>query len=331
MNELSNTNSMTALASIERRINYHIQGAYANIVEVGRCLIEAKETGVVPHGQFEEWAERVTGLKKRNYQRLMQVAREVSPDSAMAKLPITKITAILSLPEAQREEVAEKAVEENQSLRELQATIEAMKSSLDEARQTEARLTRERDSALAINERIYRERAEATKERDALREDLEKAKSRPGTGISGKAQARIDKLETKLIAADCKVSLMEKEKARLADERDSLAAQLADAEKMAEYQARQREQAQQELLDLRTQAARGEGQAQEDLTAEAVGVAARTFITSVGYLPHSDRLLTLRESDRAQIASCAVTLQRWAEDVLKVVNSARDTVVIEGV
>ena len=95
-------NEMVLLQNIERRIQTHIQGAYANIVEVGRCLIEAKETGVVPHGQFEEWAGRVTGLQKRSYQRLMQVAREVSPESAMARLPITKITAILALPEKLR-------------------------------------------------------------------------------------------------------------------------------------------------------------------------------------------------------------------------------------
>ena len=231
-------NEMTTLANIERRIAFHIQGAYANILEVGRCLIEAKESGLVAHGQWEDWVMKHTGMSDRSAQRIMQAAREVGPDSAMNRLPISKIAAILALPEGQREEVAVKAVEENQSLRELQATIEAMKSSLDEARQTEARLTRERDTALEINERIYRERAEATKERDALREDLEKAKSRPGTGISGKAQARIDKLETKLIAADCKVSLMEKEKARLADERDSLAALLADAEKIASYRER---------------------------------------------------------------------------------------------
>ena len=60
-------------------------------------------------------------------------------------------------------------------------------------------------------------------------------------------------------------------------------------------------------------------------------MAARTFIGTVGYVPHSDKLLTLREGDRAQIASYATMLQRWAEDVLKVVNSARDAVVIEGV
>ena len=333
-------NEMVLLQNIERRIQTHIQGAYANIVEVGRCLIEAKETGVVPHGQFEEWAGRVTGLQKRSYQRLMQVAGEVSPDSAMAKLPITKITAILSLPEGQREAVAEKAVEENQSLRELTATIDAMKSSLDEARQTEARLTRERDTAMEINQRIYRERADVTRERDDLKRDLEQARE-----SEKQARERSARYADNVIAAR-----REAEKAREAlkkamdnppvatgiseeaqAEIDRLNAALADAEQMAEYQARQREQAQQELLDLRTQAARGEGPAQEDLTAEAVGMAARTFITAVGYVRHSDRLITLREVDRAQIANYAVIVQRWADDVLRALESAKGAVVLEEV
>lgn len=34
-------NEMTTLANIERRISFHIQGAYANILEVGRCHIVA--------------------------------------------------------------------------------------------------------------------------------------------------------------------------------------------------------------------------------------------------------------------------------------------------
>ena len=328
---------MVLLQSIERRIQNHMQGAYANIVEVGRCLIEAKETGVVPHGQFEEWAGRVTGLQKRSYQRLMQVAREVSPDSAMAKLPITKITAILALPEAQREEVAEKAVEENQSLRELQATIDAMNEELRTTRKQINKTAIERDNAIAVLDREQKRREEIEHECNELRREVHRT-----TGISMEAQAKIDTLEKALDKeqsmsradidhlggllreSEKKVDTLELEKVELAEK-------LADAERMAEYQAQQREQAQQELLDLRTQAARGEGPAQEDLTAEAVGMAARTFIGTVGYVPHSDKLLTLREGDRAQIASYAVMLQRWAEDVLRVVDSARDVVVIEGV
>ena len=328
---------ITTLANIERRIAYHIQGAYSNVIEVGRCLIEAKESGLVPHGQWEAWVNRVAGMNERSAQRLMKAAREVAPESAMAKLPISKIQAILALPEPQREAVAEKAVEENQSLRELQAIVDSMKEELDATRKQVTRTALERDNAIAVLDKVQKRRAEFEHECNELRR-----RSQGATGISMEAQAKIDALEKALdkeqsmkqADIDHRGGLLrqsEKKVDALELEKVELAEKLADAERMAEYQAQQREQAQQELLDLRTQAARGEVPAQEDLTAEAVGMAARTFIGTVGYVPHSDKLLTLREGDRAQIASYAVMLQRWAEDVLKVVNSARDAVVIEGV
>lgn len=322
---------ITTLANIERRIAYHIQGAYSNVIEVGRCLIEAKESGLVPYGQWEAWVNRVAGMNERSAQRLMKAAREVAPTSAMAKLPISKIQAILALPEPQREAVAEKAVEENQSLRELQAIVDSMKEELDATRKQVTRTALERDNAIAVLDKAQKRRAEFEHECNELRRRMQGVKDAPATGISAEAKKRIESLRDELIAEQRKTDILAEEKVKLSKERDQLTAQLADAEKMAEYQAQQREKAQQELLDLRTQAARGEGAAQEDLTAEAVGVAARTFITTVGYVPHSDKLLTLRAGDRAQIASYAVMLQRWAEDVLKVVNSARDAVVIEGV
>ena len=176
-------NEMTVLQNIERRISFHIQGAYANILEVGRCLIEAKESGLVPHGQWGEWVKRTADMSERSAQRLMQAAREVSPDSAMSRLPISKITAILALPEPQREAIAEKAVEDNLSIRELNETIEAMKATLDGARQTEARLMRERDTAIEINDRMKRE--------------LEAAKKKTDTGISAEALTRIEALQYK--------------------------------------------------------------------------------------------------------------------------------------
>ena len=303
-------NEMITLANIERRISFHMQGAYANILEVGRCLIEAKEANVVPHGQWEAWVQRTAGMSERTAQRLMQAAREVSPESAMAKLPISKITAILALPEPQREAVAVKAVEENQSLRELQATIDEMREELHQTRRQVTKANLERDNAIAVLDKAQKRRAAFESECNELRRQVQGIKEAPATGISKEAQARIDSL-TK--------------------QKEALAAQLADAEQMAEYQARQREQAQAELLDLRTQTARGELPIQEDLTAEAVGMAARTFMGAVGYVPHSDKLVTMREGDRQQIATYAAMLQHWAEEVLNAVSSARDTVIIEGV
>ena len=306
--------ALVSLANVEYRIAVHIQGAYENLLEVGKALIEAKDLNLVPYGQWEAWVEKNTGMSDRSAQRLMQAARMTPSGSMMAKLPISKIQAILALPEAEREPMAEKAVADNLTLRQLQQEIRDQKAKVAALEGVNKRAN-ERANASESNARQARVMAdkairradEAERERDEMRMAMEEmaneAPSAPATGISAEAQAEIDRLN----------------------------AALADAEQMAEYQARQREQAQQELLDLRTQAARGEGTVQEDLTAEAVGMAARTFMGTVGYIPHSDKLLTLREGDRAQIASYAVMLQRWAEDVLKVVNSARDAVIVEGV
>ena len=115
--------ALVPLANIEYRISVHMQGTYREILAVGRCLVEAKEAGLVPHGQWEEWVRRNTGMSERQAQRLMQAARNVQTGSAMESLPISKIQVILSLPEPEREAMAEQAASEDMSLRELQEEV----------------------------------------------------------------------------------------------------------------------------------------------------------------------------------------------------------------
>ena len=274
-----NTIMATQLASIERRISYHIQGAYANLVEVGRCLIEAKEARLVPHGQWEDWVQRTTGMHERRAQRLMRVAREVPADSAMTKLPISHIQEILALPEGEREAVATKAVEENQSLRALKDEIQGLRRVLKQSEHAEmvakgkvSRLNAQLADARGMAERARAQLAEARgmaekarsdtdlalTERNAIKSQLEAAKAAlkealeaPAEGISPEAQAEIDRL----------------------------AAQLADAERMAEHQAAERQKAQKALLEYKSQAARGDTHRDEPtgprVEAEAVGLAVR--------------------------------------------------------
>lgn len=308
MNELAN------LQNIERRISYHIQGAYANILEVGRCLIEAKEANLVPYGQWESWVQRTTGMSERSAQRLMQAAREVAPDSAMAKLPISKIQAILALPEPEREPVAEKAVAENQSLRTLQREVEKLRKDLELSRETEAFANRRAadsdfraKSAMAAAETARKnvdialtERNAMEVERDAARELLREQLESVPAGISKEAQAEIGRLQ----------------------------AALSDAEQMAEYQAAQRQQAQRELMEIKGKAARGDVQPVEDLTAESVAVAVKVFIGTVGYLPHSERLTAMSYQDRQQVHAFARMIGKWAGDVQNALDNVNEAIVI---
>ena len=301
-------NEMTTLATIEYRITYHLQGAYANILEVGRALCEAKDANLVPHGEWEEWLRRTAGMSERSAQRLMQAAREVNPESAMAKLPISKIQAILALPEPEREAVAEKAVAENMSLRKLQNEVEGLRkvkrAAEAEAVQANRRAENARldaDQAKETMQRYKRDLDIMDAERKVLREQLREAKATPATGISDEAQAEIDRLNAKL----------------------------SDAEQMAEYQANARQQAQRELQELKSKAARGDAAPVEDLTADSVGQAVRTFIGTVGYLPHSDRLTGMRYQDRQQVQAFARMVAKWADDVRHALENINEAIVIQ--
>ena len=115
-----------ALRAIELRIAEHFENAARNLLQVGACLNEAKERKLVPHGQWEAWVKRNTGMDVRKAQRLMQAAREVPDGSAMMALDFSKISMILALPEGEREAVAVKAVEDDLTTKQLRREIERL-------------------------------------------------------------------------------------------------------------------------------------------------------------------------------------------------------------
>ena len=177
--------ALVTLANIEYRISIHMQGTYREILAVGRCLVEAKEAGLVPHGQWEDWVRRNTGMSERQAQRLMQAARNVQTGSAMESLPISKIQVILSLPEPEREAMAEQAASEDMSLRELQEEVRRQKQLADEA-----------------NERARRSEISRANTVEKLRAELAAAQQAPAAGISPEAQAEIDRLKGELADAE---------------------------------------------------------------------------------------------------------------------------------
>lgn len=298
-----------ALENIEYRIAVHMRGAYENMLEVGRCLNQAKEAGLVPHGQWEAWVRRNTGMSERSAQKLMQAARSVLPGSAMAKLPVSKIQAILTLPEEAREPVAEKAVAQDMSLRELQEAVKREKQRADQLASEKARsiaraaaAERELSNLKADIPRLAENLAEeyvekAAGEIDALRQQLEQAQqaARAG-GISAEAQGEIDRLK----------------------------AELAGVESYAEQQAQLRQQAQQELLNQKAQGARGET-AVASFGVEELAAAVRTFIGAAGVLPHiGPDVAQMGRGERTRMRQYVDMLAEWVDGARR----ALETVVI---
>ena len=286
--------AIVSLANIEYRIATHLQGAYENILEVGRCLNEAKDAGLVPHGQWEEWVRKNTGMSERSAQKLMQAARCVHSGSMMNKLPISKIQAILALPEAEREPMAEKAASEDMSLRELQEAVKARKKAEETAQKSEARAAAAERELRRFREAEKLARATQNKLLDQLEKAREAAKAAPAEGISPEAQAEIDRLR----------------------------AELADAEAYAEQQAEQRQQAQREMLAVQSQAARGELGAGDTLTAFDLAAAVRQFVGAAGVLPHMGATLSqASEAERQQVRQYVDMVDAWVRGARLALNT----------
>ena len=146
---------IVTLAEYEARIHLYKEQIGTGYIGIGKTLIEAKEAKVVPHGQWEAWVTKTTGLTPRQAQRCMQAATEIREGSAMAKLEMSKALLLLGsgLEEDEREAIAERASEEG-------ATVKALR---DEILQVKAERQQMEDQLKAVND-AHREQLEAAKE-----------------------------------------------------------------------------------------------------------------------------------------------------------------------
>ena len=113
----------------EARIALYREQIGTGYIGIGKTLNEAKAAGVVPHGEWEEWATRTTGMEIRYVQRCMQAATEIRDGSQMARLEMSKALMLLSsgLDAETREQVAGKAADEGATVRELRDEIKRLK------------------------------------------------------------------------------------------------------------------------------------------------------------------------------------------------------------
>ena len=164
------------LADYEARIHLYKEQIGVGYIGIGRTLNEAKEAGVVPHGQWEAWVTRTTGLTPRQAQRCMQAATEIRDGSALARLEMSKALMLLGsgLDEEAREEIAGKAAEEG-------ATVKALRDEIRQAKAArEAAEAEGAEAVKALKLKLVQETGAATEIRDALkkaeseRADLEK-------------------------------------------------------------------------------------------------------------------------------------------------------------
>lgn len=282
-------NNNVELRRIETRIQQHKSSIVTTFFQIGDALNEAKDRQLVPHGQWEAWVETQTDMSLRSAQRLMQVAREVPPEQrtgSIGQLGLKNIVTLMALPEGQREAMADRAVEEGLSSRQLEEAVrkareegkaEAASDVAAELKQLQEDYTaasRGRFEAETARDRLQRQYTKMTVDYHRLADDhkaaserleelakaLEDAETYSSSGISPEAQAQIDQLK----------------------------AEKAQAEMATQRAMERRQLAEQELLKLKRSANRENMPLQEQyqgLTLAAFSEACRMFIGRAGVLP----------------------------------------------
>lgn len=220
MNEIALSNN---LSQIELEIKHHQKIAGESIWEIGRRLNHVKENDLA-HGQFGEWVEK-QGIKIREAQRFMKIAKEVQNTTTLSHLGATALYLIATLPEDEKQEQIEKIEQgESPTVRELQEVtrrlklkdqaLEAVKGELERVKQTKT-------TEKVIEKEVIPQDYQAT-------QDLNKQ-------LLGKNKDLADELESvkrSLRLKEASYEMLEKETSEALALKDSIEHLRADKEKL---------------------------------------------------------------------------------------------------
>lgn len=110
-----------SLIEIEAEIMAQKRTIGRSIVIIGQALIEAK--GQLAHGEWGDWLRDKVNFSQGTAENCMRIAKQVSGESMLLDLPYTKILALLSVPEEDREQFAQDNQVEDKSVSEIKRLI----------------------------------------------------------------------------------------------------------------------------------------------------------------------------------------------------------------
>lgn len=301
--EHKDTHMMT-LADYEARIYLYKEQIGVGYIGIGRTLIEAKEADVVPHGEWEAWVTRTTGLNPRQAQRCMQAAREIKDGSALARLEMSKALLVLSsgLDQEAQEQIARQAADEGATVKQLRKEIREKQQEADSL----ARMAREysedadrhcqrANDAEAAAQGMESALREVTQENDRLRGQLENVKE------------YVEDQRAQAADAARKEAAAEAQR-KIEDLRADLDAVEAREERRAAELERLRHEHQQRAMDD------ARGLATSTLTGFDLASAVRAFIGCAGVLPQMGTTLrSASPAERETIRQNIDTVAAWVD------------------
>ena len=293
MTELANTQKkeIAVLDNLALQAKTYIQNARMNLLQLGRVLAEAKP--LVPHGEWENWVKTNTSMSKRAAEQYMQAYAEFGLNPQIAELGTTKTLKLLPLTEDEREKLLSENDVSSMSTRQLDEAIRKQKQeALKEARQeVQGELEKERTARIAAEQRA---KAAESRPPEVTKE------------LSDKLRSHKEQME------------------RLTRENSILKQEIRERDEELEEQQADYNRAQEELLNIKSQVAKGDAERvpTDQLTVDAFASAVRAFIGACARMPHmSATFSAMSQIDKNEYDELLRTVEAWAKDSRKALDS----------
>lgn len=293
MTELANTlkKESAVLDNLAMQAKTYIQNARMNLLQLGRVLAEAKP--LVPHGEWENWVKTNTSMSKRAAEQYMQAYAEFGLNPQIAELGTTKTLKLLPLTEDEREKLLSENDVSSMSTRQLDEAIRKQKQeALKEARQeVQGELEKERTARIAAEQRA---KAAESRPPEVTKE------------LSDKLRSHKEQME------------------RLTRENSILKQEIRERDEELEEQQADYNRAQEELLNIKSQVAKGDAERvpTDQLTVDAFASAVRAFIGACARMPHmSATFSAMSQIDKNEYDELLRTVEAWAKDSRKALDS----------
>lgn len=308
-------------AFIETNLEQCKKNIALSMWQIGNLLNQAKDEGVVPHGEWTAWATTHSGLNERGVQLAMRQARELAQDSPLLELDDSKINALIRIPAEEREAFAARIDAENATSREVTEAVAQYRRELAEVKKERNALI---DKAAEKTKEVERLRGEVKKQTRAAENALREANVyKDSTEVLKKMN---DTYTTQVIELRQNLEAMtapeiEELKKHIEELKDKLQAAennttLADSERAA-YE-RRIEQLEDELdaADMRANVStmRGGGQAVDPIS--TINAAIGAMIASAGGSVAALGAVQMDDGTRQMLMSHAVTLRTMSQAIL---------------
>lgn len=308
-------------AFIETNLEQCKKNIALSMWQIGNLLNQAKDEGIVPHGEWTAWATTHSGLNERGVQLAMRQARELAQDSPLLELDDSKINALIRIPAEEREAFAARIDAENATSREVTEAVAQYRRELDEVKKERNALI---DKAAEKTKEVERLRGEVKKQTRAAESALREANVYKDSAEVLKKMN--DTYTTQVVELRQNLEAMtapeiEELKKHIEELKDKLKAAennttLADSERAAYEQRIEQLEDELDAADMRANVStmRGGGQAVDPIS--TINAAIGTMIASAGGSVAALGAVQMDDGTRQMLMSHVVTLRTMAQTII---------------